>query len=88
MLSEIVYTIEEPRYVIEQYYSTTYFIEVWFFLLKDTYTGRNAIYIVDYITMEYPIDARRIIQTGEELSFEKAKEIYPDYILDENNYGF
>lgn len=88
MLSEVVYTIEEPRYVIEQYYSVTYCIEVWIFLLKDTYTGKYAMYCVDYMFMDYPMDARKIIKSGDMIPFDEAIEIYPDYIIDKNNYGF
>lgn len=88
MISEIVYTIEEPRYVIEKYHSETYFLEVLIFLLKDTYTGRYAMYLVDYIVMEYPMDPRKIMQSGMMIDFEKAKKIYPDYITDECIYGF
>ncbi len=86
VMTEQVYYVEEHEYDIVEHIMTTYFIELQIFMIKDETSGKYLCFMTDYI--HYFTDAREIMEYGNFQSLYKARFMFPQYNLNEENYGF
>lgn len=87
--TEIVYNIEQPRYIIVDSFMSNYKIQIKGFLIIDDLLKRYNFYIIFYDQiLPRSFKADYIVQTFTVQRIEVARQYYPQYNFDDNNYGF
>jgi hypothetical protein len=91
MLSEIVYIIESPKYIVEDFFCTTFYVEIMCLLIQDRESMKYNFYIIDYAFIQqvgYPPEVEKVVEIFDPVDIEIARQNYPDYNFTDENYGF
>ena len=83
------YVVEQPKYVIVEYFLVSFFEHLQVFLIKNTESKKFNCYVLECFELRpYCKNAERVVLNFSPVSLEIAQKEFPEYNFTDENYGF